>query len=213
MIQTWKNPANQFVSSSDSGLTPVAGVGTGKIQRHGFQFIYNPTSIDMTYGGVSDVDPGWAASGKEKFLLSNPTVFQSSITVSIFINRMYDMKYLGPGGKLSESITDLYSGRLPTTADLKNIYKKGTMYDIEFLLQTMFPYAPVKTQLRGKTSDIGFLGPMPVELHLGNSLRYLVQINTIQVNHAIFDNRMVPLWSYVTIGANRIPDAKSGLGA
>jgi len=217
MIQTWKNPANQFTSLADNALTNIVNTGTGQIQRYGFQFIYNPTSVTLNYGGVSDVDPGWAASGKEKFILSNPTVFQSSISVDVLINRIYDMKYLGPNGQLkgkpAPTIPQLYDGNRPTQADLKKIYQKGTMYDVEFLLQTMFPYNPIPSQLRGKTSDVGFLGPSPVEMHLGNKLRYLVQINSITVNHVLLDNRMVPLYSWVTISANRIPDAKSGLQA
>jgi hypothetical protein len=213
MIQTWNNPASTLAFLNDGGLSPIGGSNSsGQIQRYGFQFIYNPTSINMSYGGVADVDPGWAASGADPFILSNPTVFQSSINFSILVNRMYDMNYLGPGGSLKNgTINELYQGNRPTASDLKKIYNKGTMYDVEFLLQTMFPYDFVKTQLRGSTSDIGFLGPMPVELHLGKSLRYLTQINSIQVNHIIFDNRMVPLYTVLMISANRIPDASSGL--
>jgi hypothetical protein len=80
------------------------------------------------------------------------------------------------------------------------------MYDIEFLLQTMFSYSPLATELRNKTSDIGYLGAFPVEMHLGNKLRYVVIIDAINVRHAIFDHRMVPIYSTVSITARRIPD-------
>lgn len=214
MIQTWQNPAGSLEFLNDGTLSPVTGLPkSGKVQRYGFQFIYNPTTIDMTYGGVADVSPGYAASGQDPFILSNPTVFQSSIDIQILLNRMYDIKYLSKGGALKKgaTVSSLYSGKLPTATDLKKIYNKGTMYDVEFLLQTMFPYKPMKTELRGKTSDIGFLGPMPVELHLGNKLRYLTQISSIRVNHIIFDNRMVPLYTAVSITANRIPDNTAGI--
>lgn len=205
IIQTWTPPFGISGGISADGNWATFDAGSA-IQRYGFQFIYNPTTISMSYGGVQDVDPGYAASGQEEFLIQNPSVFQSTINLEIIINRMYDMKYLSSKGLKSGQPGDFYSGNVPDTKTLKEIYKKGTMYDVEFLLQTMFPYEPVASQLRGKTADVGFLGAMPVELHLGNSLRYVAQINGINVNHVIFDNRMVPLFTTISVSTNRIPD-------
>jgi hypothetical protein len=65
----------------------------------------------------------------------------------------------------------------------------------------------VDSQLgRGKTADMGFVIPRPVELHLGNKLRYLVYVNGFSLNHVIFDTRMVPLFTTLSITANRVPD-------
>jgi hypothetical protein len=163
----------------------------------------------MSYGGVADVDPGLQSSGNEEFLLANPSVFKSTINLQIVINRMFDFQYINQDGIKNGQISDFYAGNVPTTGDLTRIYERGTMYDVEFLLQTMFPYEPIESQLRGKTSDIGFLGASPVELHLGNKLRYVAQINNISVNHVIFDNRMVPLFTTVSVSTNRIPDYRA----
>jgi hypothetical protein len=204
IIQTWTPPGGTSGFIKDGNWSTLS---TGaSIQRYGFQFLYNPTTISMSYGGVLDVDPSLQSSGKEEFLASNPTVFQSTIGIEVIINRMYDMKYLAANGLKSGQASDYYSGNVPNKKTLQAIYEKGTMYDVEFLLQTMFPYEPLKSQLRGKTSDVGYLGAMPVELHLGNKLRYVAQINGINVNHVIFDNRMVPIFTTISISTNRIPD-------
>jgi hypothetical protein len=209
MIQTWLPPGNRasYVTGTDGNFATLSS--RQSIQRYGFQFLYNPTTIEMSYGGVADVDPGMQSSGTEEFLLANPNVFQSTIGIQVIINRMFDFQYINQNGIKSGQISDFYAGNVPTNADLKTIYDKGTMYDIEYLLQTMFPFEPYASQLRGTTSDIGFLGASPVELHLGKSLRYVAQINNISVNHVIFDNRMVPLFTTISISTNRIPDYKA----
>lgn len=209
MIQTWNPPGGRggFINPTDSNFTTLAT--SSSVQRYGFQFLYNPTTIDMSYGGVADVDPGMQSSGNEEFLLQNPSVFKSTINLQIVINRMFDFQYINKDGIKSGQISDFYAGNVPTKSDLTRIYERGTMYDVEFLLQTMFPYEPIESQLRGKTSDIGFLGASPVELHLGNKLRYVAQINNISVNHVIFDNRMVPLFTTISISTNRIPDYRA----
>jgi hypothetical protein len=206
MIQTWKPPGGRgsYINSSDSNFTTLSTAKS--VQRYGFQFLYNPTTIEMSYGGVADVDPGMQSSGTEEFLLQNPSVFQSTIGLQVIINRMFDFQYINENGIKRGEISDFYAGNIPTKTDLEDIYNKGTMYDIEYLLQTMFPFEPYKSQLRGLTSDIGFLGASPVELHLGKSLRYVAQINNISVNHVIFDNRMVPLFTTISVSTNRIPD-------
>jgi hypothetical protein len=182
-------------------------------QRYGFQFIYNPETISMDYSGVPSVDAGMMASGTEEYNNLSPTSYQSTISFNILLNRIFDMQYLGKGGKLKGGIdvSKIYSGKIPTDKDLKTIYNKGTMYDIEFLLQTMFGTEAAKTDLRGKTWDIGYLGPQQVELHLGNKLRYAVLIQNISVQHAFFDHRMVPMFSYVSISCKRVPDVATSV--
>lgn len=211
MIQTWF-PSGKPPGSS--GGQTWSNLGAGKtVQRYGFQFLYNPGNISMSYGGVPDVDLTMLTSGTEDYLAANPSVFKSAISFDILLNRMSDIQYLGPGGKLKGDVkaSDIYSGKIPTAKDLKKIYNRGTMYDLEFLLQSMFAFSPVSTELRNKTWDVGYLGGFPVEMHLGNKLRYVVLIDSITVNHVIFDHRMVPLFSNLSISARRVPDFKAGV--
>jgi hypothetical protein len=80
------------------------------------------------------------------------------------------------------------------------------MYDIEYLLRTLLGYQ-LKSSLRNVfTSDIGYLGAYPVELHLGNNLRYLGIIDGFNVSHTIFNQNMVPVFSNVSITFSRLPD-------
>jgi len=90
--------------------------------------------------------------------------------------------------------------------ELRQIRELGTMYDIEYLLRTLLGYQ-LKSSLRNVfTSDIGYLGAYPVELHLGNNLRYLGVIDGFNVSHTIFNQNMVPVFSNVTITFSRLPD-------
>jgi hypothetical protein len=208
MIQTWKPPGKTPAQYLDQNGNFSVLSDAKTLQRYGFQFLYNPGNISMTYGGVPDVDPSMMSSGTEDYGLINPSVFQSSISFEILLNRMLDIKYINKDGSLNsgKTVDNLWPQNKPNADTLKRIRNRGTMYDVEFLLQTMFSYEPIRSQLRGKTSDIGFLGAFPVELHLGNKLRYVAIIDNITVNHVIFTEDMVPMFTTVSISAKRVPD-------
>jgi hypothetical protein len=81
------------------------------------------------------------------------------------------------------------------------------MYDLEYLFKAVNgPGGDYKSILRGQTSDVGWLNGVAVEFHLGKNLRYLCRINSISVNHAIFNERMVPTLTTVNISASRYYD-------
>lgn len=220
MFITWKDLSTGFKpEDADRGL-----LGTNEaLPPHAFRFQYNPGSISMAYAGTPLVDPNFEASGLDNFNLVGTGVTQSTIQFQLLINRMYDMKHyiredengLGaPGTLRPESIKNRVYGfesERVDTATQQAIYNMGTMYDLEFLLRTIMGYT-MKSSLRdysflgGGTADMGFLGARPVELHLGKNMRYLVFITGINVEHVIFDNRMVPLFSNVSITCSRLPD-------
>jgi hypothetical protein len=82
---------------------------------------------------------------------------------------------------------------------------------MEFLFRTLLGYQFESSLGRGmswdkKTADLGWLGGKPVELHLGKSLRYLGRVIHVQINHVLFTERMVPMFSEVGITFQRIPD-------
>lgn len=209
-IQTWMPPTNTLGPS----YLPQASDSTFKnrtldIDRRIFQFHYNPGSISMAYNGVPDIDVTMYTSGLEKFNLWNQS--RSTISFELLLNRMPDMKYIDPknAGYRKKDIdykTKVYD-RTPINTELQEIYDKGTMYDVEFLLRVLLGFR-LKSQLRGGkfTSDIGWITPRPVELHLGSSLRYLVNIVDLSLNHVIFNERMVPLFTTLRITGTRIPD-------
>lgn len=226
MIQTWMPPEQAKVTGTmmknNDDLKGIYDSFSSK--RFGFQFLYNPSSVGQTFGGVPDVDLAWIASGKGQSNLTNPDVTQSTVGFEVLINRIPDMemlkKYRNSSGDITETTIssapvhprDVWSGRRLTTdkeyaTTLKAIQNSGTMYDIEFLLKTLLGME-LYTSLRPgeKTADLGFLAPKPVELHLGKSLRYLVYISSFTINHVIFDENMVPLFTTLRINAARVPD-------
>lgn len=182
-------------------------------KKKAFQFHYNPGSIDMSYGSVNDIDLGYLASGQS---VTNFLQALGQINFEILLNRMTDMKYIDPNSATYKKDgvnykRDVYDREPKTdsnqTNELKDIYNKGTMYDLEFLLKILMGGTAYKSLLRGGelTSDLGFAVPQPIEAHLGNRLRYVISVTNLQVRHVIFNERMVPLFTTVSVTANRIP--------
>jgi hypothetical protein len=203
MIVAYVPPANTV--DYQGGTAPSSSVITAGT-NYGFQFMYNPATISMNYSGLPNVDQGYEMSGQDKFVMYGTNVTQSSIGFQLLINRMFDMKYYDSNGRLKSGAQKAYGGKTPSLADQKQIFTMGTMYDVEYLLRTLLGYT-LKSFLRaGATADMGYLGARPVELHLGKNLRYLGTVTTLQVDHVIFNEQMVPLFTNVQIGFNRLPD-------
>lgn len=203
MIQV--NDASAYGSNDTTTITGA----NAKVdnQKYGFQFLYNPGTILMNFQGLPNTDVTMYTSGTEKFNAIGTGVTQSTIDFQIVINRMFDMKYYNADGTLKLGVRpDLYSPRTPSAQEQKDIYEKGTMYDIEYLLRTLNGFTMQSTLRNEITADMGFVSPRPVELHLGNKLRYLVQIPNFQINHLFFNERMVPLMTTLHMTASRLPD-------
>jgi len=96
----------------------------------------------------------------------------------------------------------------PDREERKMIYDRGTMYDLEYLFRAMGGYyADYKSGLNGTTADRGWLQPIPMELHLGAGLRYLVRVSSLDVKHLMFNERMVPTLSTVNLVCTRYYDS------
>ena len=209
MIQQWMLPQKQTTSGSSTAGT--AAQNYNKVMpnksRSAFQFIYNPSTIDMSWGGTPNVDIALVMSGKAKIPFMGAGFTSSTITFQVLVNRMPDMKYLSDIDSTPLAFFQkLYNRSDVTTTDLKDIRDNGTMYDIEYLLNTIVPYK-MKSVLRKRwTSDIGYLHSFPLEVHLGKGMRYLGIISSFNINHKIFNEDMVPLMTWVNITVSRIPD-------
>jgi hypothetical protein len=195
-----------------------SGTNNTFMARYGFQFHYNPGSISMAYTGVPPVDINYVATQDDPFNMvgtAGSDVTQSTISFSIVLNRTMDHQYytvpLNENGNqngpatLRDPDTTVYSPRNPSAKDQVAIWEKGTMYDVEFLLRTILGFA-INTDLRGVTADVGWLTGRPVDVHLGQSLKYRCFISGFNVNHVIFNERMVPIFSTIDLAFNRIPD-------
>ena len=78
---------------------------------------------------------------------------------------------------------------------------------MEYFFKTVNGFNSVYTSsLNGETADQGWLNGIPVELHLGAGLRYLVRISNIDINHLMFNERMVPIKSMLNLTCTRFYD-------
>jgi hypothetical protein len=181
---------------------------------YGFRFHYNPTSISMNYGQMGGQSPELLLSGRDQYNPLLPLEGGSGIQFDLYLNRIEDMNYVTNDKILKNSLgkefasTDLYSEYV-SPEDIKEIYTKGTMYDLEYLFKAVHgDWGSYKSALRGQTADIGWLNGVAVEFHLGKNMRYLCRINSVAVNHAIFNERMVPTLTTLHISASRFYDIK-----
>jgi hypothetical protein len=181
------------------------GPGPDEWARYGFQFLYNPATVGMSFATAPNTDIGLQTSGQEKFNLMGTSGSFSTVSFQVIINRMFDMKYIDRNGNLMPGAQDKYGENFPDTGTAIQIRNKGTMYDIEFLMRTLLGYT-LNTHLRGNTADIGYLGAFPVELHLGKSMRYWGTVDSFSLNHTIFNEDMVPIFTSVDITFNRLVD-------
>jgi len=175
--------------------------------NYGFRFHYNPTGVGMSYGMMTDMGPELLMGGNETLNMVTP-LQRGGWSIDLYLNRMEDMSYIQSDGSLVNGLSALQV--YPETVDateLKKIYNKGTMYDLEYLFRTLNGADhDYNSELRGETSDIGWIAGIAVEFHMGNGLRYLGQITSIDINHAVFNDRMVPMLTTVTIKASRFYD-------
>ena len=192
-----------------------------------FNFLYNPPSVDMSWGVSQDVNPFWLASGKNQSAMST---LNSSISFTLFLNRSLDMNYIDangfsaltnvanptggyvPGGRGVPTFNPWPTSAIPSNADLKTIYQRGTMYDLEFFFRlTGGKLVSHKSYLMNGlvTADNGWLNPIPVELELSDGLHYLVRVVSLDVTHTMFNERMIPTMSQVNITCMRYFDGFS----
>jgi hypothetical protein len=194
------------------GANGEASTSAQNLHNYAFEFLYNPASITMAYSGIPGVDITMYTSGQANTNLWAPTNFQSTISFELILNRMFDLKYYDKKtGHIAKNAKpeSIYGTRIPSKEDQKLICNLGTMYDMEYLLSATLGFK-WKSKFRGMTADLGWMSAMPVDLHLGKSLRYTVVMTGVNVTHAIFDERMVPIFSVVRVECARIPDYPGG---
>ena len=193
-------------------------------QMYGFKFLYNPTSVAMSWGINTEVNTQMESMGLDKSVPLTSGLFNSTISFELLLNRIGDMAFIdeyGLKGSSSSSFAQregnsVYPGtsvnpwpNYVPTDDIKLIYKKGTMYDMEYLFRSVNGFnSQYKSSLNNLTADRGWLYALPVELHLGDGLRYLVRMTSISVSHNMFNERMVPILSTVSIVCTRYYDGQ-----
>jgi len=196
-------------------------------QMYGFKFLYNPKEVAMSWNQLMAMDPIYEASGQDAYTSVSAQLVASTVELTLLLNRIGDFAYINENGfnsgfgndldptyakflqddlKQNNKITNPYPHNVDVD-DLKEIYKKGTMYDLEYLFKTINgPHATFISQLNGQTADRGWIRPTFVELHLGAGMRYRVRVIELSVTHSIFNSRMVPILSSVRLVLGRFND-------
>ena len=179
-------------------------------QMYGFKFLYNPTTVSMGWGVQSEMDPPYMASGEDVFNPISANLITSTVVFEVLLNRIADFNHLKSDGSFVEKLSNPYGQTNVSIEERKQIYDRGTMYDLEYFFKTINgPRATFRSRFNGQTADAGWLLPSSLELHLGAGMRYRIRINEVSINHAIFNERMVPILSTVRFVCGRYNDGPS----
>lgn len=190
----------------------------------GFRFMYNPASLDFSVSTYDGVNVAYIFSGKNT---AQPTGVESSgsmITLSLPITRVDDMQAILAGNErfklnsgtgipnltypINNAAATLYAraGNYGVDEnDLKQIARRGTGYDLEFLFRAVLG-RQWKTAFRGNTADVGLVFSLPLRLYLSNTMVYRVRMRGISYTHKSFTTSMVPLHTILGLTFERIPD-------
>jgi hypothetical protein len=184
---------------------------TGKYDGnlYGFKFLYNPKEVNMTWAVAEGMNWEGIQAGLDPGTAPTTALNNSTISFSLLLNRINDMPYLSANG-LAGDVNPYPTFNIASRSlneELAQIYQKGTMYDLEYLFKSIAGLnSTYTTAFNDISSDVGWLYGFSAELHLGNKMRYKVRLTSLDVNHAMFDERMVPILSYVNVTFARFPN-------
>lgn len=192
----------------------------------GFQFLWNPTTIQSAVSRKADFTP---SSTDVLAGLQGLFTAMETIQFTIVINRVNDFAwgasvkggaYIGstfdPNGALYNALNGgenpYTKGGNPgvssqdQTKQILDLLNKGTMADVEYLFRTINGKGnngKTWTNALGReTADIGFLSPNPIALELGptgDNLSYVGWVEGLAINHSKFTENMIPLHTEIQV--------------
>lgn len=171
----------------------------------GFRFNYNPTTI--SYGTQSSSSLDFTTFSKDPAnLVGGNTV----ISFDLYLNRIADMTTCNPKSEEYANATNYYamSSRGGLTDNQKTgIWNRGTEFDLEYLYRVINgdPQKSNMLSSGGVSADFGYVTGAPFWLRLHDNMKYFCAISSLSVNHVMFDSRMVPTLSIVTLTLIRYP--------
>jgi hypothetical protein len=187
---------------------------TGNNNLWGFRATYNPTTFSYSTAANTEVD--WTLGAKDPAIL---LAGNQTVSFDLYLNRIADMNVVKPS--TGTGPVDKTSAMYPRPLEVEEsngIYYRGTEYDLEFLYRVItgdpekknLLLSPRYRNLGGVTADLGYTTAVPCWLYLNENMRYYGSVASIQVNHVMFDLRMVPMLSVVTLTFARYPAADQG---
>jgi len=173
--------------------------------NYGFQFLWNPESINTNVQRNMDITPSNADTLR---VVSGVFPGQESVSLSIMLDRTNDFAYAKASGYADPNF---YSGGYPGVTynfndQIAMLLKQGTMADLEYLFKAINGAGTATgdwtTLLEKKTSNVGYLSPTLLAFSLGpdaqNNLSYVGWISNISINHSAFTETMIPIRTTVS---------------
>lgn len=192
----------------DKDTAEALNVNNDDKKPWGFRFTYNPTTISYSTGADMSVD--WMLSSKDP---ANYIGGNTTVNFKLYLNRIADMTELSP---LYSNPTEYGKNypRVLSKESVAGILNRGTEYDLEFLYRVVngSPRPSNDGLLTYKvgdkpavTADFGYITGTPVWIRFHNNLRYKGSIGSVGVEHLIFTENMIPMFSVVDISFIRYP--------
>jgi hypothetical protein len=200
-------------STNSKGVAEgTAGLIDGTVDRDwGFQFLWNPESVNVSVARNMDVTPSAADSLR---VVSGVFPGQETVSLNIVLDRTNDfacLRGLGLGSDYSGAFS-YYSGtafgvQQNMQSQITDLMKFGTMADLEYLFKAINGGGVAGKQwqtLLGKTTaNVGYLQPSLLGINLGadstTNLSYVGWISNIGMNHTAFTQSMIPIRTSVTL--------------
>jgi len=212
---------NEYLTQEtyNTGVNVKGGEQHAKDPRYGFQFLWNPTTIQTSVAMNMSITPSFAdkfvdvvgafPSGETLVLeavIDRTNDFacirslQSDSTISDASIAVRSAAYYSPSMSFDWGFADTVANKI------KQLQQVGTIADIEYLYKAINGPGWTNSANGRKTSDIGFLRPTLLRIDLG-PLSYLGYVNSLNVVHTSFNRAMIPITSNVQLQFNLMATA------
>jgi hypothetical protein len=211
---------NEYVEDEtyNNGVNVKGGEQHAKDPRYGFQFLWNPTSVQTSVAMNMAITPSFA----DKFVdVVGAFPSGETLVLEAVIDRTNDfaciqsMKNIETSDKtIAVNSAAYYSPSMSfdwgyadtLVSKIQQLQQVGTIADIEYLYKAINGPGWTNSANGRKTSDIGFLRPTLLRIDLG-PLSYLGYVNSLNVVHSSFNRAMVPISSTIAIQFNLMATA------
>jgi hypothetical protein len=237
-IYYWANAGDITAFDTETGVTKTAAqtnAGKGNVagglplnledREYGFQFLWNPETIQVNVARNMEITPSAADSLR---VVTGVFPGQETFSLNIMLDRTNDFACLAHNKKAALPSWATYSGyythQYPAAAkqnfskEIEKLMKQGTMYDLEYLFRAIngsgFGGKEYANLLGRTTANIGYLQPTLLGIELGptiDSLSYVGWVSNLSMNHTHFTENMIPLRTEVSISVECF--SGSGIGA
>jgi len=215
----WRRGRIYWFAQTDNAYLGSNKYNTGADKsdpRYGFQFMWNPSEIQVQVSMNMGVTPSFA----DKFVdVAGAFPSGEMLAFTLRIDRTNDfaaIKSMNPGSTLTyDQLAEQYSANAFYNASnshdaefastfvnkLKELQKLGTIADIEYLYKAINGPGWVNRATGRASSDIGFLSPTLLRVDIG-PLSYLGYVSSMSVTHINFSKGMIPITTDVALQFN-----------